>query len=207
MSKPIVVAAAPASASKQQRIAAHSHVKGLGLDEAGCAKPSASGFVGQVEAREAAGIVVDLVRSQKMAGRGVLLAGPPGTGKTAIALAIAHELGTKVPFCPMVGSEVYSAEVKKTEVLMENFRRAIGLRVREIKEVYEGEVTELTPVETESPLGGYGKTISHVIIGLKSSKMNKQLKLDPTIYDAILKEKVEKGDVVYIESNSGALKV
>lgn len=26
----------------------------------------------------------------------------------------------------MVGSEVYSAEVKKTEVLMENFRRAIG---------------------------------------------------------------------------------
>ncbi len=32
----------------------------------------------------------------------------------------------QVPFCPMVGSEVYSAEVKKTEVLMENFRRAIG---------------------------------------------------------------------------------
>jgi hypothetical protein len=29
-----------------------------------------------------------------------------------------------VPFCPMVGSEVYSTEVKKTEVLMENFRRA-----------------------------------------------------------------------------------
>lgn len=26
----------------------------------------------------------------------------------------------------MVGSEVYSSEVKKTEVLMENFRRAIG---------------------------------------------------------------------------------
>jgi RuvB-like protein 1 (pontin 52) len=32
----------------------------------------------------------------------------------------------QVPFCPMVGSEVYSSEVKKTEVLMENFRRAIG---------------------------------------------------------------------------------
>lgn len=38
-----------------------------------------------------------------------------------------QELGTKVPFCPMVGSEVYSSEVKKTEVLMENFRRAIGV--------------------------------------------------------------------------------
>jgi DNA helicase TIP49 (TBP-interacting protein) len=40
----------------------------------------------------------------------------------------------------MVGSEVYSTEVKKTEILMENFRRAIGLRIKENKEVYEGEV-------------------------------------------------------------------
>ena len=38
----------------------------------------------------------------------------------------------------MVGSEVYSSEIKKTEVLMENFRRAIGLRIKETKEVYEG---------------------------------------------------------------------
>lgn len=52
--------------------------------------------------------------------------GAPGTGKTALALGIAQELGSKVPFCPMVGAEVYSAEVKKTEVLAENFRRAIG---------------------------------------------------------------------------------
>ena len=65
-----------------------------------------------------------------------------------MALAIAQDLGNKVPFCPMVGSEVYSSEIKKTEVLMENFRRAIGLRIKEVKEVYEGEVTEMTPVET-----------------------------------------------------------
>lgn len=57
-----------------------------------------------------------------------MLAGGPGTGKTALALAVSQELGTKVPFCPIVGSEIYSAEVKKTEALMENFRRAIGTR-------------------------------------------------------------------------------
>ena len=50
---------------------------------------------------------------------------------------------SQVPFCPMVGSEVYSTEVKKTEVLMENFRRAIGLRIKENKEVYEGEVRDI----------------------------------------------------------------
>ena len=53
-------------------------------------------------------------------------AGAPGSGKTALALGVAQELGSKVPFCPMVGSEVYSSEVKKTAVLMEHFRRAIG---------------------------------------------------------------------------------
>ena len=75
---------------------------------------------------QACGVVVDLIKLKKMSGRAVLLAGGPGTGKTALALAVSQELGTKVPFCPIVGSEVYSTEVKKTEALMENFRRAIG---------------------------------------------------------------------------------
>lgn len=70
--------------------------------------------------------MVDLIKSKKMAGRAILLAGGPGTGKTALAMAVSQELGTRVPFCPIVGSEVYSTEVKKTEALMENFRRAIG---------------------------------------------------------------------------------
>lgn len=193
---------------RRVRIATHSHVKGLGLTPDGgvAAGVRSSGFVGQADAREAAGVVVDLVRAKRMAGRAVLLAGPPGTGKTAIALAMAQELGDKVPFCPMTGSEVYSAEVKKTEVLMENFRRAIGLRVRERKEVYEGELIELTPFETENPLGGYGKTISHVVVGLKTAKGSKQLKLDPSIHDSLLKQKVEVGDVLYIEATTGAVK-
>ncbi|BAD73409.1 Ruvbl1 protein-like [Oryza sativa Japonica Group] len=178
------------SAAKKQRIATHTHIKGLGLDANGAAIGLASGFVGQAAAREAAGLVVDMIRQKKMAGRALLLAGPPATGKTALALGISQELGSKVPFCPMVGSEVYSSEVKKTEVLMENFRRAIGLRIKENKEVYEGEVTELSPEEAESTTSGYGKSISHVIIGLKTVKGTKQLKLDPTIYDALIKEKV-----------------
>lgn len=54
---------------------------------------------------------------------------------------------------------------------------------------------------------GYGKTISHVVIGLKTAKGTKQLKLDPAIYESLQKEKVEVGDVIYIESNTGAVKV
>ena len=87
--------------------------------------------------------------------------------------------------------------------------------------MYEGEVTELTPVEAEPLAATYGakifiskqdgdfsgKTISHLIIGLKTCKGSKQLKLDPTIYDSILKQRIEIGDVIYIEANSGAVKV
>ncbi|KKK22801.1 AAA family ATPase Pontin, partial [Aspergillus ochraceoroseus] len=170
--------------SRENRTAAHTHIKGLGLRPDGTAEPSSDGFVGQATAREACGVVVDLIKAKKMAGRAVLLAGGPGTGKTALALAVSQELGTKVPFCPIVGS----------------------LRVRETKEVYEGEVTELTPEETENPLGGYGRTISHLIIGLKSARGTKKLRLDPSIYEAIQKERVTVGDVIYIEANTGACK-
>ena len=73
--------------------------------------------------------------------------------------------------------------------------------------MYEGEVLELTPEEAENPLGGYGKTISSVIVGLKSAKGTKNLRLDPSIYESIQKEKVTIGDVIYIEANTGAVKV
>ncbi|KAG6884902.1 RuvB ATP-dependent DNA helicase pontin [Termitomyces sp. T159_Od127] len=192
--------------TRSSRVAPHSHIKGLGLTSDGIANVDGAGFIGQTNAREACGVIVDLIKSRKFSGRALLLVGAPGTGKTALALAVSHELGSKVPFCPMVGSEVYSTEVKKTEVLAEAFRRAIGLRIKETKEVYEGEVTEMTPTESENPLSGYGKTVSHVIIGLKTVRGTKQLRLDPSIYEAILKEKIVVGDVVYIEQQTGAVK-
>lgn len=194
------------STTKTQRIASHSHVKGLGLSEEGNAVEMAGGLVGQEVAREAAGIILELIRQKKMAGRALLLAGPPGTGKTAIALALSQELGPKVPFCPMVGSEVYSSEVKKTEILNENFRRAIGLRIKETKEVWEGEVTELRPEEIEDPSGGFNKVVASVIVTLKTTKGSKQLKLDPAIYENMQKEKISVGDVIYVEANSGNVK-
>ena len=72
--------------------------------------------------------------------------------------------------------------------------------------MYEGEVTELTPEEAENPLGGYGRTISHLLITLKAARGTKKLRLDPSIYEAIQKERVRLGDVIYIEANTGAVK-
>ena len=218
------------STAKSARVAAHTHIKGLGLADDGTALPAAAGFVGAAAAREACGVVVDMIRGKKMAGRALLLTGEreegggeeegmgqtsgralsrhpppphnthtgaPGTGKTALALGLAAELGARVPFCPLVASEVYSTEVKKTEVLAEHFRRAIGLRVKETKEVYEGEVTEITPEAGVGVAAGgvgraasYGPSVSRVVLGLKTARGSKQLRLDPAMHDALLKEKV-----------------
>lgn len=86
------------SAASSSRISAHTHISGLGLDENGDAivpmmedgqssSTNTSGLVGQVAAREALGIVSDLVHSQRLAGRALLLVGPPGTGKVGYRTA------------------------------------------------------------------------------------------------------------------------
>lgn len=43
-------------------------------------------MVGQLAARRAAGVILEMIREGKIAGRAVLIAGQPGTGKTAIAM-------------------------------------------------------------------------------------------------------------------------
>merc|ERR1712050_84153 len=76
--------------------------------------------------------------------------------------------------------------------------------IKETKEVYEGEVTELTPEERPDPAGGYAKKVTAVMIGLKTTKGSKTLKLAPQIYESLQKEKVSVGDVIYIEASSGS---
>lgn len=39
-------------------------------------------------------MITELIRAKKMAGRALLLAGPPGTGKTALALGYVSKLFT-----------------------------------------------------------------------------------------------------------------
>jgi len=58
--------------------AAHSHVKGLGVDTTTLQpQRSAQGLVGQQKARKSLGVIMKMVQGGSIAGRAVLLAGPP----------------------------------------------------------------------------------------------------------------------------------
>ena len=69
-------------------LGAHSHIRGLGLDENLEPRANSQGMVGQAKARKAAGMILKMVQEGRIAGRAMLFAGPPSTGKTAIALGI-----------------------------------------------------------------------------------------------------------------------
>ena len=84
-----------------------------------------------------------MVKEGKIAGRAVLIAGPPSTGKTAIAMGMAQSLGPDVPFTMLASSEIFSLEMSKTEALTQAFRKSIGVRIREESEMIEGEVVEI----------------------------------------------------------------
>ena len=185
-----------------KRVGLHSHIKGLGLRD-GRALPVADGFVGQMKAREAAGIVVRMIKEGKMAGKGILLAGPPGTGKTALAVAIAKELGEDTPFMVLSGSEVYSSEMKKTEVLMQAMRKAIGIRIREFRKVYEGMVKDLNIKFDRHPYNPYQQIPVGATITLKTTDEERSLRVDETVTVELISKGVSVGDVIWIDAETG----
>lgn len=189
-----------------ERIGAHSHITGLGLDDRLNPSPSSQGLVGQEDARKAAGVIVKMIQAGKISGRGVLIAGQPGTGKTAIAMGMSQALGAHTPFTKITASEIYSLEMSKTEALTQALRRSIGVRIREETEMIEGEVVEIQidkPLTTSvSATGGMSKTGK---LTLRTTDMETVYDLGTKMIDSMNKEKVTSGDVITIDKATGKI--
>merc|ERR1711963_604076 len=173
---------------------------GLGLDDALEARNVSQGMVGQARARRAAGVVMEMIKEGKIAGRSVLIAGQPGTGKTAVAMGMAQALGPETPYTSMAGSEIYSLEMNKTEALTQAFRKSIGVRIREETEIIEGEVVE---VQIDRPASGTGTKIGKIT--LKTTEMETIYDLGQKMIESLTKEKVQAGDIVTIDKATGKI--
>ncbi|KAF9820776.1 hypothetical protein IEO21_01219 [Rhodonia placenta] len=154
-------------------------------------------MVGQAKARKAAGMILKMVQEGRIAGRAMLFAGPPSTGKTAIALGMAQTLGPDVPFTMIAASEVFSLSMSKTEALTQSLRRSIGVRIKEETELIEGEVVEM---QIDRSLTGATKTGK---LTIKTTDMETVYDLGTKMIDALSKEKVTAGDVISIDKTSG----
>lgn len=188
--------------TKVDRIGAHSHIRGLGLDDALEARKSSQGMVGQEAARRAAGVVLEMIKEGKIAGRAILIAGTPGTGKTAIAQGIAKALAKDVPFTMLAGSELFSHEMSKSEALTQAFRRSIGVRIKEETEMIEGEVVE---IQIDRPATGTAAKIGKLT--LKTTEMETIYDLGAKMIESLTKQKVMAGDVITIDKASGKITV
>jgi len=183
-----------------ERIGAHSHIRGLGLDDALDARNVSQGMVGQQNARRAAGVILSMIKEGEIAGRAILIAGQPGTGKTAIAMGMAKALGDDTPFTMLAGSEIFSLEMSKTEALTQAFRRSIGIRIREEAEIIEGEVVE---IEIDRPADGGQAKFGRMT--LKTTEMETIYDLGSKMIETITKEKISAGDVITIDKSSGKI--
>eukprot|EP00009_Paramoeba_aestuarina_P009824 CAMPEP_0201539468 /NCGR_PEP_ID=MMETSP0161_2-20130828/70421_1 /ASSEMBLY_ACC=CAM_ASM_000251 /TAXON_ID=180227 /ORGANISM="Neoparamoeba aestuarina, Strain SoJaBio B1-5/56/2" /LENGTH=457 /DNA_ID=CAMNT_0047946867 /DNA_START=58 /DNA_END=1431 /DNA_ORIENTATION=- len=183
---------------KVERIGAHSHIQGLGLGDSFNPKDVSQGLVGQIAARKAAGVIVKMILEGKIAGRGVLIAGQPGTGKTAIAMAMAQSLGDNAPCTMISASEIYSLEMERTEALTQALRRSIGVRIKEETEIIEGEVVEL---QIDRPASGLGQKTGKLT--MKTTDMETIYELGHKMIEALSAAKVVAGDVIYIDKATG----
>ncbi|PNS21448.1 RuvB-like helicase 2 [Sphaceloma murrayae] len=192
------------SESKELRglnlIAAHSHIRGLGVQADTLApKPIADGLVGQQKARKAAAVILQMAKEGKIAGRAILIAGPPSTGKTAIAIGMSKGLGEDVPFTTLASSEIFSLEMSKTEALEQAFRKSIGVRIKEETEVIEGEVVEIQIDRSVTGGNKQGK------LTIKTTDMETLYDMGTKMIDSMTREKVMAGDVISIDKASGRI--
>lgn len=98
------------------------------------------------------------------------------------------------PYHPRVSITHISASNLTPDSLLQQIRSSVTVKMKETKNIYEGEVTELQITDSD------------IYMSIKTLKGSKSLRLSHTLLSVIENEKISTGDIVYIECGSGLIK-
>ncbi len=82
-------------------------------------------------------------------------------------------------------------------------RKAIGVRLRERRRVYEGEVVQLEVKTRRHPYNPYQEIPDHVVIGLATRDDRRTFRAGATIASYILSQGITVGDMITIDVETG----
>ncbi|KAJ1465407.1 ruvb-like 1 [Baffinella frigidus] len=181
---------------EKDHITWHSHIKNLGLENSKLIDKYYDGIVGQLDGRKACNILKEKIKKNFFFDRIILFSGPLGSGKTALALGLAKEIGKNIPFYMISGSELFTLKSKKLQFLMESIRKSIGIRIFEKSEFYEGQVVDIIAERND-----YGNhfDFESVIVGLKTNESGIRVKLFDSLCKKFFKSKIKIGDIIKID--------
>ncbi|MEM1718985.1 MAG: RuvB-like domain-containing protein, partial [Thermosphaera sp.] len=103
------------------------------------------------------------------------------------------------------GSEVYSTEKKKTEVLMEAVRKSLGVRLTERRLVYEGVVKNVVIRRAKHPLVPYLTVPREAKITLATRDEEVTLTVPEEVTQQVIELGIRKGDVIWIDAQTGRI--
>ncbi|MEM4702362.1 MAG: RuvB-like domain-containing protein, partial [Archaeoglobaceae archaeon] len=118
-------------------------------------------------------------------------------------VAISKELGRDIPFVHVSASEFYSAEMKKTEALIQAMRKAIGVRIKEQRIVLEGEVVGLDYNMVPNPYNPTQKIPESATLTLATKDEKRTFSVGTRVALNFLYQGIEVGDVILIDKETG----
>ena len=181
---------------KKDHITWHSHIKNLGFEKTKLTDKYYNGIVGQLNVRNACNILKEKIKKNFFFDKVVLFSGPLGSGKTALALGLAKEIGKNIPFYMISGSELSALKSKKLQFLIESIRKSVGIRIFEKSEFYEGQVVDII---TERNRNGNHFGFESVIVGLKTNESGIRVKLFDSLCKKFFSSKIKIGDIIKID--------
>jgi RuvB-like protein 1 (pontin 52) len=173
----------------------HSHINGIGHSKLGVFNEFKTGLIGDNYSRNSFELLVNLIKKNKER-RVIILTGASGSGKNALALSLAKEIGPNIPFYSLNSSEINSSSLKKNSIITQYARMAIGLKIEDNMDLYEGELIDILidKFNERNKL----KNLTNIIITLKASEGILRLKLHQNLCKDFLQNKYEIGDILKI---------